>query len=1253
MNVALQTIFAFLLVLMLQPSCPPVAAAENDQAAAVDWTEIAFEKARVLGGHADQEEGLKLVNRLLDLGHVDSAGEVLEYITSGKQPEPTHVSLTRLRLQTATYFSVDKQPALKEEIKKTIQTLLFKLAQTEDLSPPQLRFLEQQAEQFDQKPAVVILAEKLALTDPETASLWWFKAGEWSLAAGNPEKAIRFFQTAEETAASDRQRYKTMTARLRAMYLDNRKEQISMELETMLSAAPTALPLEDLARFCLEIERPDLAWKLYGRLYLHKPQSRDTWLAQLEKWALAAGQARAASQFLQDAPEEKLSGEQQLQLLGARLTLAANAGEKQALSDCVTEILAVPQADADFLEQAVQAAARAGSPAEALLLNERLLEESPGDKTLLNRKLELALACGAQEKALDAVQNLIALSADDPELLETGASLALSVGKPDLAAEWNEQLLAAAPEDTRLLEKQADIALAAGDPQTSVQFLRELYRQDPTNPDTVIKLAKAEEWSGNLPEAMTHWRRLLSKDNSEEASEQLLRLALAVNDYPLGIQALQALSSCRPLTPGEAVQNLLLLEHLGMPDKAAASAEKYLQQFPAAHGVRRELAHLLMRAGDYAHALAIWEEIASRLGRNNDETLFRAECYWRLNKKDEAFAVVQNGTQYINGADNWFHAGLLAELAWLYRKPELTRYSIAYLIENYDKEHFAQLERIIAVQRESGNLQQAVETARLAALKSADPRFSLLRLQLAETAGNEQLVSELLDKMQTTPEQYSADLSYRIIRAGQHYRHGEFAEAKVQYIQALSLEAESLTAKEGLLWTLLALGEKQAIADRLDSWQEDALSHHELHLVFALCSQSLGEYRQAGAWFELLIEQEDAGYGILLGYADVLDECGAVDRAYRLRQYALLQLRKEAVEFLADQRNLTETVQNYIRLIHRYGGVREGEYWTEVLKEHLQKTQDSQHIREMILSWHLNRKLPDQARIWMSGVHENRITTPQWVEILFALENQDTTAMETLLAASPEMNRENRIALLQKLGRRREALQLAEQGIDTKQGLSERTFSRMAAASLSQEFPQYWTAGGSSRFSDGLDSVTMQMDGMYSPLDMPLSFGAKYRHYDFSSSVYQLDGRSSADDLALSVHLGNGTNGGSLVIGGNFQETDNIGYTTLAYHHTLGEHSTGKVELALHSVPDIESILRPAALQNRMDFSLTGTLAGTYYYLVDLWGRQYMSRENDEIAKGYGSTAEFGLRHKLGAFEWQAGIQGNFEKISTEQHPTI
>lgn len=216
--------------------------------------------------------------------------------------------------------------------------------------------------------------------------------------------------------------------------------------------------LENIAKLCLELARPDIAADFYTRLAATDPIRRAEWLALAGKWRLASNSPMRAA-------------------------LAYNEAFT-ATND--------PEAAVGYAIQALDAFRAANDMTVALSLASTYLARFPENRKLLDRAIDIARAQEKQEQALEWGFLRLALDPADEGQLERQLNLALEAGKLSTALKLAQQLIQVKPENSAARQRLAEIAEWSGNPAQALTQWRWLAREAPESqaPAHALDLAR-------------------------------------------------------------------------------------------------------------------------------------------------------------------------------------------------------------------------------------------------------------------------------------------------------------------------------------------------------------------------------------------------------------------------------------------------------------------------------------------------------------------------------------------------------------------------------------------------------------------------------------------------------------------------------------------------------------------------------------------------------------------------------------------
>jgi tetratricopeptide (TPR) repeat protein len=311
------------------------------------------------------------------------------------------------------------------------------------------------------------------------------------------------------------------------------------------SIANESLPVNLLPRvvkLSLELERPDLAAKLYESWASLDGPHRFERFKEAGRWYIAAGQAEKAAAIYQkiyDSPPDA-SRDKQFALLTIEAYLAADKGGKASV--LVQGYLQKHPDDKEMLERAVTLSLANNNPKEALAWGRKRLALDPANPEQINKLIDIALAAEAGEEAWLLSERLLKFNPEDISVRERTAQLAEWARHPDAALNhwiWlikrdkhNQkaienglrlaqglkarqtaiELFTLLSEVRALTETELNYLLAIFNPHRDftqvISFLQHYLARYPATLAGWKALAEAQENAGRLTEAAASWHQI-------------------------------------------------------------------------------------------------------------------------------------------------------------------------------------------------------------------------------------------------------------------------------------------------------------------------------------------------------------------------------------------------------------------------------------------------------------------------------------------------------------------------------------------------------------------------------------------------------------------------------------------------------------------------------------------------------------------------------------------------------------------------
>ena len=1038
--------------------------------------------------------------------------------------------------------------------------------------------------------------------------------------------AQRCLTSARQLANTSTQRFDTGLAMLPLVEVGSaRQNALVQEMVADRNIAPDSM--EPFARVLLQIGRPDMAYRIYARLALVRPAESHQWLPLAARWAQAAGRPAEAAVFLESYATA--AGPQQLK-----------GAERQ----------------------------------EALQEVENLL-----------------LAAGKTRKAYESIQARIRNNPDDVTVLRQGVVLARQLGESSQALSWNTQVLSFEPDDAAAVLLQRELAMAAGNLPLALRWAKRVVEQQPDSLAEREQLARITEWNGLPAEALTHWQWLAGQSKQADALAQTIgveheesgslslgenvpAIGAALSDEPeqhpgsTRVTALREVVRLADITlqPGLAAQSLRDITRLEAPANAdvarlvalydlegqggegAQALQEIIDTYGPSAFVLRAMASHQIHHRRYEKSLAAWEQYVQYFGHDAEATVSRMELLWRLDRKDEAAAASEHlkGKSLLSSASD-YQLRLMAEIGWRYRKPWLSLLVGPRLkaLEVEDQRTFfgrRSLELLVDTGKDREALAESMQLWN--ATGSTD--FAYTAMQLAVKVGDQD-VQQQFQPGSPDSEQLQTSPVYWAQVATQRLQQADAPGAILAYERALQLDPQHVESIAGLVWTSIGEQDTERLMGLLQEHRELAEQTPVLWQAMAMGYLQLGAASTSLQWFDRLLDQIEADYGMLLTYADALEYAGRSASALKVRQYTLQQLRPLLVESTTDEQELL--LRQYTRLSARYAGAESNQQ----LVDHLLKTGAEQESgaddlwrEDMAISWLMSTQQFEHARLVMSQLHARRLQAPVWQQVALALKDDDTAALNALVQASGPLSVGNHILALRQLGNEREAYAMVQQIMSPGAGMAGVTLDDLHLAqeqyvALRDSHPSFVSGGLDSRNAGDLNinETGVRVRHTFTGQGLGMSLDVTQRRLD--SDIYDLDGNEEQENVALSLFFGNTRLGGRVTTGFLRSGDDELTYGSAALVGAMRDRrSRVSAEMAYNESVELSPELIVGGRQHRLSVAYDADVGRREFVRVQADATEINTRvEQSKVARGLGGSVELGMRGSFGSNSWSTSIR--------------
>ncbi len=860
-----------------------------------------------------------------------------------------------------------------------------------------------------------------------------------------------------------------------------------------------------------------------------------------------------------------------------------------------------------------------------------------------SKGIDALLAASEYGKLLGYLDQVLKRYPENTAFLKIGISIARLQGDLQKAGNWNLLLVGLVPDDLDTLVRQRDIELQKGDLQLALHYARQVVAKSPGNRVSRKKLALIAEWAGQPQLAQQQWQWLADHDASTEHDQQLLRLAKINRDDAGIIHALSLLAQKRPLSKDEWEMLVWAWVHRGEPEQAEKKLTEYLKSHPEDRLAWHRLTLLQQDMGHYRDEIQSWKSIEQQFGERPDSILSQVELHWRLYEPDRAYAELKRVDDF-DDVENEYHLALAGELGWREMDDELAFRAYQALWAR-DRSSSLAAKRLIALavldqqddvairvveQLPEENRDQILLYAM--SMASQNQRNGLLGKILAHTEGNVRL------------QQYEA---YWLFLAQWHSHENRHKAVVADLENALRLNPASAEVRSGLLWALLATGNKKKLAKYIRLWQKDIDDEPLLWSPYAIALKTIGHYRESLYWYARKARISPDDYLWLLDYADALDQAGWRNSAYRVRLYVLQYLRPKALQALNKDKKASGMLLRYTSLARDLKGNVAAQPWVRWLQKTAIENRDKL-ASEFVIAWFLSREAYAPARYWLMRQHVQRMQTTGWQQITLALADNDLQKIQRLLMKYDNLPITTQVVALRQTGKGQQALQLAlENNSAAYRNKADASVLRQQAVDLLQGGYSDW--GLDFDMHEISDLLVRSRDAHYRHGRQSWFVAVRGRQYQLSgTSTYDLSGIADEAEYRLDGGWFGKRNRFSGYVGNNNRADGNLSQAGASWQYLFSQNLSLRLMLDLNAVDEVSAPFRLAGVLDDVSLKLNASIGSREYLNLNLQYNEYQSRQGQSLGRGPQLDFELGHRLATGRNSWALSVQGNFENNALE-----
>ncbi len=860
-----------------------------------------------------------------------------------------------------------------------------------------------------------------------------------------------------------------------------------------------------------------------------------------------------------------------------------------------------------------------------------------------SKGIDALLAASEYGKLLGYLDQVLKRDPGNTAFLKIGISIARLQGDLQKAGNWNLLLVGLEPDDLDNLVRQRDIELQKGDLQLALHYARQVVKRVPGNRTSRKKLALIAEWAGRPQLAQQQWLWLAEHDANPEHDRQLLRLARINRDDAAIIHALSLLAQKRPLNKEEWEMLIWARVHRGEPEQAETKLTEYLQTHPQDRVAWHRLILLQQDMGHYRDEIQSWKRIEQQFGEQPDSILSQVELHWRLYEPEQAFRELQRVDDFTE-VENEYHLALAGELGWQERDDALAFRAYQALWAR-DRSNSLAARRLIALAVFDHQDEVALRVVEQLPEENRD-QILLYAMSMASQNQREELLGKILAYAEGNTRLQQKE-AYWLFRAQWHSHENRHEDVVADLENALRLNPVSAEIRSGLLWALLAIGNKTRLAKYIRLWRKEIDDQPMLWAPYAIALRTLGHDRDALYWYSRKAKANPEDYLWLLDYADTLDRVGWRNSAYRVRLYVLQYLRPRALRALRKDKKASDVLLRYASLTRDMQGQVLAQPWFRWMQKTAVVNRDKL-ATEFVIAWFLSREAYAPARYWLMKQHVQRMQTRGWQQISLAMADNDLAQIKRLLVKYDNLPITTQVAALRQTGKGQMALQLAlENNPAAYMNKADTSVLRQQAVDLLQDGYSDW--GVDFDVHEISDLLIRTRDAHYRHGRQSWFAAVRGGQHRFSGiSTYDLSGIAEEAMLRLDGGWFGKRNRFDGYVGSNNRADSNVSQAGAGWQYLFSQNLSLKLAVDLNAMDEISAPFRLAGALDDVSLKLNARIGSREYLNLNLQYNDYHSRRGQRL--GRGPQLDFDLGHRLatGWNSWALSVQGSFESNTLE-----
>ena len=1217
----------------------------------------------------NNEEFLSLLGaQYTSLGRMDDAARVARRMEAlGSTHMRLAAMMLRLSIAEQRTFAIPEDDPRREPALANLRAQLTQAARL-PWAPKDLEWLAQRCAAVGLPDLALQLYTRLSAGDPGGRNGWDTQITRYAIQTGDYRAGADAWFRQQAAAKTREEQRRCFIAGIRTLQSGNLLNEALTAADQHIGALDTdpatLVVLLNLARAANRPDRVDYYAKMLARYAQAQPSGPDTALAQDGAAAIASNAPQGGEPGVsQDTPQSAYA-----YMDGP---LPTRHGFAPVSMRKASEWWGVIRVAASTGSNPAPTPAPSPAPAVTPNLKSAAAQSPPPAVTATLAAAATPSPTPSQASAAPASPTPVAPASPAPATASATAPTPASDGTAQIGGK-----------DPKVADLVFQSFVESGDLANAQKIAQQQVQRDPRSVLWTKRLAQTAEWDRNPLLALNAWLDYAKLSNDPVGWQNVLRIAPMLDDDNAYLAALVHAAQASP-DDLKLIDNVIATyERLGRPDDGLA----FLRGLPRgrnADAIDQRIGALAERAGHDDQALAAYRAVQSRDPGNSGAALRTASVLYREGNYEASFAALQSAHSNAKDSDTDYWRNY-AELARLLQRDAEASEAYRHLLAGGD-----------STPEDLGDMTYfydpyPIDAARVAEMqyrRDHTPRALQNAIYYYTDAQALDRVAALLASL-TEQERTEALQSPGVlgVRAEYYRLTDQPAKALDDLKRAVNLPGATSDLRAAYLWTLVDYGTDAQLDATLKRWRGTEDRSAALWEPYAAAEMRLSRPQRALDY----LRRESASLSRdplwLMTYADAQEMAGRPDLAWSIRHKVWQQLQQDEAalaklhgaaraaqrgrsgqdaETLADIRGRRVTLSTDFQT---------GDDSAAMLNDLLSGTQSSDSVKlarrsllgtakglpgaapeagidtaqnnrlrdavakDVAIAWALSHESNPLAKRWLAQQYAARLAQPADARLTIALAENDTGAMEQLLAQErSRLPLDDRIDAEAATDRQGRAEQLAFDGLD---GAPDNNDVHTRLTETALDWPQSLGASVVDYVEHPLDYVAQTLAGSKKIADHYLIGATEVQNFQRSTDITQLVNVPSVD-RSLSFFLQRQTvDSTASVTVGRREALDSFYTVELAAEAGRNSDLQFGVHAGRNQVADEDQFLQIGGMKDNLvgDFTWRATQQITMTGSVE--GDRFYSQARDYIGSGLLETGEISYRIRTGYPDYTFRLAG-------------